>query len=157
MKNQTEIEKALDNIMETSNDKNVIFLLKDNKHKFFLDFKTILNCLAFAVKQGDLPYLPDEWCFAIKEKFNIDFQYEGIYNINSSTKNTAELTDEVYKINTDYCYEKLIFCLQDEIGRFSIGLIDILKCLYFADEKGVIPTIKGDWWSSVLCSFQLNT
>ena len=40
----------------------IIFLLEDSKqHKFSLGLKTVLECVAFAIENGDLPKLPTSW------------------------------------------------------------------------------------------------
>lgn len=39
----------------------VVFLLKDNDHSFSIGLRTVLECLAFAVKNGELPKLPMSW------------------------------------------------------------------------------------------------
>lgn len=58
--NRAEVEKAqqisCDNCFE-----NVVFLLKDNQHEFSMGLSSVLECLAFAIKNGDLPKLPLSW------------------------------------------------------------------------------------------------
>ena len=39
----------------------VIFHLKDKKHEFSMGLSTVLECLIFAIQQGDLPKLPMSW------------------------------------------------------------------------------------------------
>lgn len=39
----------------------VIFHLRDNEHEFTMGLSTVLECLMFAVQQGDLPKLPLSW------------------------------------------------------------------------------------------------
>jgi hypothetical protein len=40
----------------------VVFMLRDKEHEFSLGLSTVLECLAFAVVNGDLPKLPGSWC-----------------------------------------------------------------------------------------------
>lgn len=39
----------------------VVFNLRDKDHEFSMGLSTVLECLAFAVKNGDLPKLPQSW------------------------------------------------------------------------------------------------
>ena len=39
----------------------VIFHLRNNEHEFTVGLSTILECLMFAISQGDLPKLPLSW------------------------------------------------------------------------------------------------
>ncbi len=39
----------------------VIFHLRDCEHEFTMGLSTVLECLMFAIKQGDLPKLPISW------------------------------------------------------------------------------------------------
>lgn len=39
----------------------VVFMLRDKDHEFSLGLTTVLECLAFAIKNGDLPKLPQSW------------------------------------------------------------------------------------------------
>ena len=49
-------EIACDNCCES-----VIFHLCDKEHEFTMKLSTVLECLMFAIKQGDLPKLPISW------------------------------------------------------------------------------------------------
>ena len=42
-------------------DEELVFALKDRYHSFSIGFSTILQCLAFAEKEGYVPKLPDDW------------------------------------------------------------------------------------------------
>lgn len=81
MKNQTEIEKALDNMAEVENaeeilcdncSEQVIFLLKDKDHEFSLGLATVLDCLFFAIKSGNLPKLPSDWVNRVASTYDFD-------------------------------------------------------------------------------------
>lgn len=61
----------------------------------------------------------------------------------------AELTGEVENIHCDNCNEEFLFYLKDNVHEFSIGLIDILECLLFAEEQGAIPPISPEWWLQI--------
>lgn len=39
----------------------VIFHLRDSEHEFTMGLSTVLECLMFAIEQGDLPKLPISW------------------------------------------------------------------------------------------------
>lgn len=56
-------------------------------------------------------------------------------------KNTekSKLTDNAEKINCEACYEPCIFELKDSVHTFNIGLLDILKCIKFAEDEGIVP------------------
>ena len=43
-------------------DERVIFHLRDREHEFTMGLSTVLQCLMFAIEQGDLPKLPLSWC-----------------------------------------------------------------------------------------------
>ena len=61
----------------------------------------------------------------------------------------AELTEKVDQINCSNCFEEYLFHLKDSHHDFTIGLIDILRCLKFAEENGAVPELPTDWWLSV--------
>ena len=39
----------------------VIFHLRDKEHEFTMGLSTVLECIMFAIEQGDLPKLPMSW------------------------------------------------------------------------------------------------
>lgn len=39
----------------------VIFMMRDREHEFSIGLTTVLECLIFAVRNGDLPKLPQSW------------------------------------------------------------------------------------------------
>lgn len=49
----------------------VIFLLKDKDHEFSVGMHTILECLAFAIENGDLPKLPRSWLRDVDKNYHI--------------------------------------------------------------------------------------
>ena len=51
-----EEEMVCDNCWET-----VIFHLKDKNNEFSMGLSTVMECLIFAIQQGDLPRLPLSW------------------------------------------------------------------------------------------------
>lgn len=52
----------------------IIFMLEDSKqHKFSLGLKTILECVAFAIENGDLPKLPTSWLDDVDRVYGTDF------------------------------------------------------------------------------------
>lgn len=50
----------------------VVFFLKDNEHEFSMGLSTVLECLLFAVRNGDLPKLPSSWISNVSRVYNID-------------------------------------------------------------------------------------
>lgn len=57
----------------------VIFLMKDNHHKFSIGLITVLECLEFAVANGDLPKLPLSWVSSVNKALNIEFDKDISY------------------------------------------------------------------------------
>ena len=80
--NRAELEMAervyCDNCFE-----HVVFMLRDKDHEFSMGLITVMQCLAFAIENGDLPKLPQSWLadvdFALNTKFNFN---ENICNLN---------------------------------------------------------------------------
>lgn len=58
--NRAEVKKA-EHICCENCFENVIFLLKDKEHEFSMGLSTVLECLKFAIENGDLPKLPLSW------------------------------------------------------------------------------------------------
>lgn len=58
--NRAEIEKAEQICCENCFEQ-VVFMLKDKNHEFSMGLTTILECLKFAIENGDLPKLPLSW------------------------------------------------------------------------------------------------
>ena len=48
----------------------VVFMLRDKDHEFSIGLSTVLECVMFAIKNGDLPKLPSSW---LKD---IDYAYD---------------------------------------------------------------------------------
>ena len=67
----------------------------------------------------------------------------------SNMPEKAELTGEAEKIHCDNCSEEYLFHLKDTVHEFSIGLINILECLHFAEEHEAVPHLPPDWWIRV--------
>ena len=57
----------------------VVFSLKDNYHEFSIGITTVLECLAFAIYQGNLPKLPRSWCADVERALNITLGEEISY------------------------------------------------------------------------------
>ena len=45
--------------------------------------------------------------------------------------------------------EEMVFALQDQHHKFSMGLSTILQCLRMAAQEGGIPKLPSDWWIQV--------
>lgn len=69
---------------------------------------------------------------------------------------TAVLTYVAEKSHCSECFESLTFQLKDSKYEFSIGLLDILKCLKFAEQQGTVPSIPYEWWNEVQTHYQLE-
>lgn len=61
----------------------------------------------------------------------------------------AELSKQVDPVLCESCSEKYLFHLKNKNGEFAVGLIDILKCLAFAEQEGAVPPISREWWLAV--------
>mgnify|MGYP007083915063 CR=1 FL=1 len=61
----------------------------------------------------------------------------------------AELTGEAEEIHCDNCSEEYLFHLKDMVHEFSIGLVDILECLHFAEQQKAVPSLPPEWWISI--------
>lgn len=64
----------------------VVFLLSDKEHKFSIGLSTILQCLNFAIKNGDLPKLPSSWCSDVNNAFDFYLDEEVSYYDQESFK-----------------------------------------------------------------------
>lgn len=53
-----------------------IFHLRDKDHDFSLGLSTVLECLMFAVKNGDLPKLPRSWAAKIDRVGDTNFRFD---------------------------------------------------------------------------------
>lgn len=74
-------------------------------------------------------------------------------------KNIAELTgnafqDDEYIGEYDVYKEQIYFEMQDEHHKFLIGLRDILLCILFAEEQGLLPE-HGLWWYDVMARYEI--
>lgn len=54
----------------------VVFLLQDKEHEFSLGLSTVLECLMFAVKNGDLPKLPRSWAAKVDKIGDTNFHFD---------------------------------------------------------------------------------
>ena len=73
--NRAEVKEAervcCDNCFEQ-----VVFLLNDKEHEFSMGLSTVLECLAFAIKNGDLPKLPRSWLSDVDGVYNTTFSFD---------------------------------------------------------------------------------
>lgn len=58
--NKVNLEKAEESVCDSCCE-SVIFHLCNNEHEFTMGLSTVLECLMFAIQQGDLPKLPLSW------------------------------------------------------------------------------------------------
>lgn len=96
--NRAEVKEAeriyCDNCFE-----NVVFLLKDNDHEFSIGLSTVLECLIFAIQQGELPKLPQSWlsCADIVCDTKFSFNEEFCYHDYCGVTAVEEKEDEVFQ------------------------------------------------------------
>ena len=67
----------------------IVFMLKDKNHEFSIGLTTILECLAFAIKNGDLPKLPQSWLSSADIVCETNFSFDEdicYYDYNSYKK-----------------------------------------------------------------------
>lgn len=134
MKNQTEIEKALDNMAEVKNaeeilcdncSEQVIFLLKDKDHEFSLGLETVLDCLFFAIKNGNLPKLPLSWLHIIDGIYDTTYSFNdklGYYDYNvQCDKLDDEYLKEEKKNKTDKYIKHFKLEAKKNAERFEIS------------------------------------
>ncbi len=57
----------------------VVFALKDKDHEFSIGLTTVLECLEFAISQGELPKLPRSWCSDVEAALSVSFDDEISY------------------------------------------------------------------------------
>lgn len=58
--------------------------------------------------------------------------------------------------NCDYCNESMLFAMQDNFHKFSIGLFTILQCLKLAEDEGHVPHLPEDWWVQLANRYNLK-
>lgn len=51
----------------------LVFLLKDKQHEFSMGLTTVLQCLDFAIRSGNLPKLPESWISDVEATLNYHF------------------------------------------------------------------------------------
>lgn len=45
--------------------------------------------------------------------------------------------------------EHFYFHLKDSAHEFTMGLGEIIRCLKFAENEGIVPELPDDWWSAM--------
>ena len=72
----------------------VLFHLRDQEHEFTMGLSTVLECLMFAIRQGDLPKLPLSWLGDADDVCGTSFSEETQYTYwdeqSDQTKNGRE-------------------------------------------------------------------
>lgn len=56
---------------------------------------------------------------------------------------------------SDDCSDPCLFHLRDSTHEFTVGLLDMLKCLKYAETNGYVPAIDNAWWNDVRTRFEL--
>lgn len=71
----------------------VIFMLRDKDHEFSMGLTAMIECIAFAIRNGDLPKLPRSWCADVEKTLNIAFE-DNISYYDYDIKKTIEKLDD---------------------------------------------------------------
>ena len=71
-------------------DERVIFHLRDKDHEFTMGLSTVLECLMFAVEQGDLPKLPLSWCTDVDYAYGTGYSDDTRYYYEDSRNERRE-------------------------------------------------------------------
>ncbi|GHV09415.1 hypothetical protein FACS1894217_13680 [Clostridia bacterium] len=70
-----------DNCNET-----VLFAFRDSKgNEFSIGLSTVLDCVAFAIMNGDLPKLPVEWCRTASKRYDGRIDNIEVWSTSDST------------------------------------------------------------------------
>lgn len=74
--NKAEVEAA-ENIVCDNCDEQLLFLLRDSRdNEFNVGLLTMLECIAFAVQNGNLPKLPVSWLKQIDDVYSTSFSLD---------------------------------------------------------------------------------
>ncbi len=73
--NRAEVKDAEETLCESCCER-VVFHLKDKDHEFSMGLSTVWQCLAFAVKNGDLPKLPRRWVSMVDDIYGTSFSFD---------------------------------------------------------------------------------
>lgn len=49
--------------------------------------------------------------------------------------------------------EHFYFHLKDSAHEFTMGLGEIIRCLKFAENEGIVPELPDDWWSAMYACY----
>lgn len=77
--NEIEDNDDLEHIICNNGSEQAIFLMRDKDHEFTLGLTSVLECIGFAVKNGDLPKLPKDWCDKVEKELGVQFD-EDVYS-----------------------------------------------------------------------------
>ena len=72
--NRAEVENAEKIYCENCFEQ-VVFMLKDKDHEFSMGLSTVLECLKFAIENGELPKLPLSWVNIVYRKNISEISY----------------------------------------------------------------------------------
>ena len=77
--NRADVEDAERVICDNCFEHTVFFLRDTQNREFSLGLITVLECLAFAISNGELPKLPNSWLSDVDDVYGTDFsEQEGI-------------------------------------------------------------------------------
>jgi hypothetical protein len=51
------------------------------------------------------------------------------------------------------CGENLVFAMEDNHHKFSVGVGTVLECLRIAEGEGAVPRLPNDWWAEIMCRY----
>lgn len=114
----------------------VVFQLRDKDHEFSMGLSTMLNCIKFAIQNGDLPKLPQSWVSSVEQGYYINLG-EDICYYDCSTK-----VCYVYSIPAETPFEYK----GKMIEGVSIGLVvtPYLKNKLMFTREPILETKNGD-------------
>lgn len=75
--------------------------------------------------------------------------------MNKSIPEQAVLTGKVERDQNPETYEPIYFEMKDSVHEFSIGLLDILRCIEFAEKEELLPELPRDWWNAVKLQYDM--
>ena len=52
-------------------------------------------------------------------------------------------------------YEPVYFEMEDCVHKFSVGLLDVLRCVEFAEKEGLLPELPREWWGMVKRKYEM--
>lgn len=67
----------------------------------------------------------------------------------------AKFSKEICKDFFSEKEEHYYFHLKDNIHEFTMGLKEILLCIHFAEDEGLIPKVPDEWWNFLYSTYNI--